>query len=102
MVDIKFIEFNQNMNKENLAELVVAKLETSKKKAKELIEEIFDTIAKQLAKGGEFAISGFGTFKVSSRAARKGINPRTGERISIPATRVPKFRAAKNLKERVK
>ena len=90
------------MNKDSLVELIVSKLETSKRQAKELVDEIFDAISKELSKGGEVAISGFGAFKVVSRKARAGVNPRTGAKISIPATRVPKFRAAKMLKERVK
>lgn len=72
-----------------------------KKTAAAVVDAIFDTIAKTMAKGEEVSIAGFGTFKVSKRAARQGINPRTGEKIQIPASTKPKFRAAKALKEMV-
>jgi len=74
----------------------------SKKQAKEIVETIFETITKTLARGEEVAISGFGTFRVARRAAREGINPRTGEKIQIPASIKPKFRAGKALKEAIK
>ena len=73
-----------------------------KKQATEVVEAVFDTIVKTLSKGEEVAIAGFGTFKVVKRAARMGINPRTGEKIQIAASTKPKFRAGKVLKEAVK
>jgi DNA-binding protein HU-beta len=72
-----------------------------KKTAAAVVDSIFDTIAKTMSKGEEVAIAGFGTFKVSKRAAREGVNPRTGEKIHIAASIKPKFRAAKALKEAV-
>ncbi|MCX6736492.1 MAG: HU family DNA-binding protein [Candidatus Parcubacteria bacterium] len=90
------------MTKENLAEIVVAKLECSKKDAAELINEIFDGIAKTLSHEEDVTVTGFGTFTVKRRAARMGVNPRTGEKISIAATKVPKFKAGKGLKDAVK
>ncbi|KKS83008.1 MAG: DNA-binding protein HU [Candidatus Wolfebacteria bacterium GW2011_GWC1_43_10] len=72
-----------------------------KKQATAVVEAVFDTIAKSLSKGEEVAVSGFGTFRISKRAAREGINPRTGEKIHIGASTKPKFRAAKALKEAV-
>ncbi len=72
-----------------------------KKNAVAVVDAIFDTIAKALSKGEEVAISGFGTFRITKRAAREGINPRTGEKIHIAASIKPKFRAAKALKEAV-
>lgn len=72
-----------------------------KKTAAAVVDAIFDTIAKTMSKGEEVAVAGFGTFKVSKRAAREGINPRTGEKIHIAASIKPKFRAAKALKEAV-
>lgn len=74
----------------------------SKSGAKTAVEAIFDIITKQLASGEEVAITGFGTFKVSNRAAREGVNPKTGEKIQIAATTVPKFKAGKALKDAVK
>lgn len=91
------------MTKKELAETLLSKFElASKKQAREIIETIFETITKTLARGEEVAISGFGTFRVVRRAAREGINPKTGEKIQIPASVKPKFRAAKALKEAVK
>jgi DNA-binding protein HU-beta len=65
------------------------------------VEGLFDAIVKSLSKGEEVAVAGFGTFKVIKRAARAGINPKTGEKIQIAAKTAPKFRAGKLLKEAV-
>ena len=73
-----------------------------KKQAVAAVEAVFETITKAMSKGEEVAVSGFGTFRVAKRAAREGINPRTGEKIQIAASIKPKFRAAKALKEAVK
>jgi len=91
------------MNKDSLVEAVLSKagLET-KKSAQDAVEAVFGTIQAVLAKGDEVAISGFGTFVVKSRTARQGVNPKTGAKIQIAATKVPKFRAGKSLKESVK
>lgn len=90
------------MNKAELIEAImkVAGIEV-KKQAGEAVDAVFDTITKTLAKGEEVAIAGFGTFKVAKRAARMGVNPRTGEKIQIAASIKPKFRAGKVLKEAV-
>ena len=90
------------MKKDGLVEAVMeaAGLET-KKSAQAAVEAMFDTIAKALSKGEEVAISGFGTFRVAKRAARMGVNPKTGEKIQIAASTKPKFRAGKALKEAV-
>ncbi len=73
-----------------------------KKQAAAAVDGVFDTIVKTLSRGDEVAITGFGTFKVVKRAARTGINPKTGEKIQIAASIKPKFRAGKVLKEAVK
>ncbi len=73
-----------------------------KKQGAMIVEAVFDTITKTLSKGEEVAITGFGTFKVAKRAARMGVNPKTGEKIQIAASIKPKFRAGKVLKEAVK
>lgn len=73
-----------------------------KKQAVAAVDAVFDTIVKTMSRGEEVAIAGFGTFRVSKRAARMGINPRTGEKIQIAASIKPKFRAGKVLKEAVK
>jgi len=91
------------MKKDGLVEAVMnaAGLE-SKKQAAAAVDAVFDTIVKTMVRGEEVAISGFGTFRVMKRAARMGVNPKTGERIQIPASTKPKFRAGKVLKEAVK
>jgi DNA-binding protein HU-beta len=90
------------MNKAGLVEAVMkaAGIEV-KKQAAAAVDAVFDTIIKTMAKGEEVAIAGFGTFRVAKRAARVGINPRTGEKIQIAASVKPKFRAGKVLKDAV-
>jgi DNA-binding protein HU-beta len=91
------------MNKVGLIEAVMKAADIEKKKdTVAAVEAVFDTIVKTMSKGEEVAIAGFGTFRVSKRAARMGINPRTGEKIQIAASIKPKFRAGKLLKEAVK
>ncbi len=91
------------MKKVGLIEAVMkaAGLET-KKQSEMAVDSVFDTIVKTLGRGEEVAIAGFGTFRVVKRAARMGVNPKTGERIQIAASTKPKFRAGKVLKEAVK
>ncbi len=90
------------MKKQDLVEAVMsaAGLDT-KKQAEMAVDGLFDAIVKSLSKGEEVAVTGFGTFKVIKRAARAGINPKTGEKIQIAAKTAPKFRAGKLLKEAV-
>ncbi len=90
------------MKKDGLGQAVMAAagLET-KKQSQMAVEALFDTIVKTLGKGEEVAIAGFGTFRVAKRAARMGVNPKTGEKIQIKASTKPKFRAGKVLKEAV-
>lgn len=92
------------MNKDQLVEAVNKKIgeEYSKKHSQDAVNAVFDSITDVLSKGEEVAITGFGTFKTSKRAARQGVNPKTGEKIQIAATTVPKFKAGKGLKEAVK
>jgi len=89
------------MNKAQLADAVASKMGLSKKQAEDMIDATFDIIAKTMIKGDKVNIPGFGIFRVSSRKAREGINPKTGEKIHIPAKKAAKFRAAKALKEAV-
>jgi len=89
------------MKKDNLVELVHAKIQTTKKEAEEIVDGIIDAICKSLKKGEDVALSGFGTFVVKDKAARVGINPKTGDKINIAAKKVAKFRAAKALKEMI-
>lgn len=89
-------------DKKWLAELVTNHVGGTKKQGTEVMDLVFDNIAKAMVKGEQVKVAGFGVFKVSRRQAREGINPRTGEKIQIPAKTAPKFRAAKQLKEMVK
>lgn len=90
------------MNKADIVDSVHTKLQSTKKSAEEAVDTVFDGITSALSKGQEVSISGFGTFVVKKRAARQGVNPRTGEKIQIKATTTPKFRAGKSLKEAVR
>ena len=66
------------------------------------VEAVFDSITKTLARGEEVAVIGFGTFRAVKAAARSGVNPKTGEKIQIPAMVKPKFKAGKGLKDAVR
>jgi len=90
------------MTKENLIEAIVAKLGCSKAEAGRSLEAVLDAITTSLSKGENVTITGFGTFSARKRAARMGVNPKTGEKIHIPAMTVPKFKAGKSLKEAVR
>ena len=90
------------MNKMGLVDAVSENIGGTKKQAEDAVDTMFNTISATLAKGEEVAISGFGSFLVKRRAARMGVNPRTGEKIQIGATVTPKFRAGKALKMAVK
>jgi DNA-binding protein HU-beta len=87
------------------AELVSAVSEmagTSKKDAEAVLQAFLDVVTKTLSKGDTVTLAGFGTFSVTQRQAREGVNPRTLEKIKIAATKTPKFKAGKKLKEAVK
>lgn len=90
------------MNKIAIVEAVHAKLGGTKVQAEEVVDVVIDSIVSSLKKGGEVSIAGLGIFSTKVRAARQARNPRTGEAISVPAMRVPKFRPAKALKDSVK
>lgn len=89
------------MNKQDLVDTVAAKAEISKSKAAEVVNAVIDAITASLKKGDDVRLIGFGTFSVSKRAAMDGRNPRTGEKIKIPASKQAKFKAGKELKEAV-
>ncbi len=90
------------MTKVELIAAVTEKTGMSKKDADRAVSAVIDAIAEGLEKGDKVQMVGFGTFEVRTRAAREARNPRTGETIRIPATKVPVFKAGKTLKERVK
>lgn len=89
------------MNKTELIAVVAEKAELSKKDAEKAIKAFTDAVSEELVKGGKIQLVGFGTFEVKSRAERKGINPRTKEEITIPASKLPAFKAGKALKDSV-
>ena len=89
-------------NKQDLIAKVAETAELSKKQATLVVNTIFDAISESLANGEKVQIIGFGGFDVRERAERKGRNPQTGEEITIPASKVPGFRAGKALKDAVK
>ncbi|OGZ44361.1 MAG: DNA-binding protein HU [Candidatus Ryanbacteria bacterium RIFCSPHIGHO2_01_FULL_45_22] len=90
------------MNKSDLADAVLNKIGGTKTAAQDAVDTVFDTIASSLKKGDEVSVAGFGTFLAKKRAAREARNPRTGEKVHVSATTVPKFRAGKGLKDAVK
>jgi DNA-binding protein HU-beta len=90
------------MNKTDLVAAVAAKAEISKKDAEAAVSAVIASITDALADGDKVALVGFGTFEVKERAARTGLNPRTGEKLSIPASKAPAFKAGKALKDAVK
>ncbi len=90
------------MNKTSIVEAVHAKIGGTKVQAEQAVETVIETIVSALQKGGEVSIAGLGIFSTKTRAARQARNPRTGESIQVKAMRVPKFRAAKGLKDAVK
>ena len=89
------------MNKNDLVAAVAADADLSKTDATKAVDSVFDRISGALSGGGEVRLVGFGTFSVSNRAATTGRNPRTGEAIQIPASKQPKFKAGKALKQAV-
>jgi DNA-binding protein HU-beta len=91
-----------HMNKDALVAEIAAKTELSKKDVEAVIDNMVDVVTKSLQGGNKVTLTGFGTFKVSKRAAREGINPQTKAKLQIPAMTVPKFTAGKALKEAVR
>ncbi|MBX9850041.1 MAG: HU family DNA-binding protein [Rhodocyclaceae bacterium] len=89
------------MNKTELIEQIAKDADLSKAAAARALEAILGTVKRTLRKGNSVSLLGFGTFRVTKRAARIGRNPRTGEAIKIRATRVPKFSPGKGLKDAV-
>ena len=91
-----------NINKDALISSIAAKTELSKKDIETMIDSMIDSITKAIKAGDKVTLTGFGTFRISNRAAREGINPQTKAKIQIPAMKVPKFTAGKALKESVR
>ncbi len=90
------------MNKAELVDAISGKTSLSKKDVAGVIDAMQQTVSDALVRGDKVSLVGFGTFQVSKRKARTGLNPRTRETIQIPACTVPKFVAGKGLKEKVR
>jgi DNA-binding protein HU-beta len=90
------------MNKAALVEYVHGKMGGTKVASEELVDGMIAEIIKTLKKGDEVSIAGLGIFSVKARAARMARNPKTGEQVKVAATKVPKFRPAKALKDAIK
>jgi DNA-binding protein HU-beta len=89
------------MNKSQLIEAVASDSGLTKTDSARAIESLLDMVTRTLRKGDEVNITGFGKFSVVNRAARQGVNPRTGERVKIKASKAPKFSAGASLKQAV-
>ncbi len=87
------------MNKSELVNVLSEKTGLSKKDADKCVGAFIDTITETLQNGDKVSLVGFGTFEVRDRAARQGINPQTKEKIDIPASKAPVFKAGKALKD---
>jgi len=90
------------MNKRELVEEVADQAGISKRRAKNVLDAITEAITNALSNGEKITLVDFGTFRVAHRKAREGRNPQTGEKLEIPAKKVPKFRAGKKLREAVR
>ena len=89
------------MNKTELVAAIAKKTELSKKDAEKALKAFTDVVAEELKKGEKIQLVGFGTFEVSERAAREGRNTQTGEAMTIAASKTPKFKAGKALKDSI-
>lgn len=87
------------MNKVELVAAIAEKSELTKVGAEKALKAFIDTVTEELKNGGKVQLVGFGTFEVAERAERQGRNPKTGESITIPASKSPKFKAGKALKD---
>jgi DNA-binding protein HU-beta len=90
------------VTKQDFVDAVADRAGMSKRDAADAVDAVLDTITETLKRGDSVTFTGFGKFSISQRAARMGVNPRTGERVQINATTVPKFTAGSALKSAVK
>ncbi|TEA46693.1 HU family DNA-binding protein [Bacillus sp. BH2] len=90
------------MNKTELIKQVAIQAELTKPQASLAVDAVLESVQQALQNGDNVQLIGFGTFEVRNRAAREGRNPHTGEALTIPASKVPVFKAGKALKEAVK
>ena len=90
------------MNKGELVSAMSEKTAMTKKDSDKCLQAILEAITEELGKGGKVQLVGFGTFDVADRAAREGRNPQTGQPMKIPASKAPRFKVGKALKDAVK
>lgn len=93
------LEEEFSMNKAELVAAIAEKTELSKKDSEKALKAFVDVVTEELTKGEKIQLVGFGTFEVAERAAREGRNPQTGEVMKIAASKAPKFKAGKALKD---
>lgn len=96
------VQKETDMNKGDVVERVAAETNSSKSEAQGYVDAMLSVIEDELKSGGEVNITGFGKFKVNERGAREGVNPRTGKRMNIAASKVPAFTAGNALKNAIK
>ena len=89
------------MNKADLVAAIAEKSEMTKKDSEKVLQAFVDVVTEELTKGGKVQLVGFGTFDVSERKEREGRNPRTGTAMKIPASKAPRFKVGKALKDAV-
>lgn len=89
------------MTKADLIEEVSRVVELTRKESEVIVEAIFDSVVRSLRSGDKIEIRGFGSFRTRERQARIGRNPKTGERVDVPAKRIPYFKPSKELKDLV-
>ena len=89
------------MKKDELLKVLADAADIKKVEAEKVVDTFVETLLAEVKKGEKFAVAGLGTFQVAERAARDGVNPKTGEKIKIAASKNVKFKAAKKLKEAV-
>jgi len=90
------------MTKTEFVDQVASKSDLGKGEAAKAVDAVLDTIQEALSRGSEVSFTGFGKFSVADRSAREGVNPQTGEKIQIAASKVPRFSAGSGLKKAVK
>lgn len=89
------------MNKAELVAAIAERTELSKKESEKALKAFIDVVTEELKKGEKIQLVGFGTFEVAERAAREGRNPQTGKTMKIAASKAPKFKAGKALKDEI-
>ena len=90
------------MNKSELIDQVASRADIKRNEAEKALTALTDVVKETLQRGGDVAITGFGKFSVAERGARQGVNPQTGERIQIAASKAPKFSAGADFKKALK